>query len=277
MEDTAVRETTSSVGRMLDTNQPGTMSEYLAQQPTVELERLKRKRRLAAAYRVFARFKFDMGGAGHITARDPEHPDCFWVNPAGVHFSQIRVSDLMLVDHHGKILEAPAKAPALLNGAAFAIHSRLHAARPDVIAAAHSHSLYGKSFSTLGKLLDPITQDSAAFYQDHALFDRFSGVVFDVEEGDRLAEALGDKHALILQNHGLLTVGETVDSCVWRYLSMENACQTQLIAMSAGKPIAMDAAVAAHTQRQVGAEAVMAGCFQPYWQWITAEEPDLLD
>jgi ribulose-5-phosphate 4-epimerase/fuculose-1-phosphate aldolase len=246
-------------------------------QPTVELERLSRKQRLAAGYRLFGRFKFDMGGAGHITVRDPEHHDCFWVNPLGVPFGQICVSDLMLVNHAGEIVEPPKRRPARLNGAAFAIHSRLHAARPDVDAAAHSHSLYGKAFSTLGIKLDPLTQDSAAFYEDHELLTRFTGVVFDLDEADKLAETLGDKHALILQNHGLLTVSETVDGAVWRYLAMENACQTQLLAMAAGKPISMSPEVAAHTQKQVGTERNMWSSFQPYWQMITAEEPDLLD
>lgn len=112
-------------------------------QPTLEQERLYRKQRLAAGYRLFARAGFDMGGAGHITARDPELTDHFWVNPAGVHFSRIRVSDLMLVSHEGEIVQPPARAKPRLNRAAFAIHSELHKARPDVVAAAHSHSLYG--------------------------------------------------------------------------------------------------------------------------------------
>jgi ribulose-5-phosphate 4-epimerase/fuculose-1-phosphate aldolase len=246
-------------------------------QPTLELERLSRKQRLAAAYRIFSRYKFDMGGAGHITVRDPELTDHFWVNPAGVHFSQICVSDLMLVSHDGRIVHEPARVRPVLNGAAFAIHSRLHAARPDVNAAAHSHSLYGKAFSTLGKLLDPITQDAAGFYQDHALLDRFTGVVFDLEEGDRIAATLGTNHAIILQNHGLLTVGDTLEGCVWRYMAMENACQTQLIAEAAGQTRWMPHDVAVATQALVGSERAMWGGFQPYWQWITAEEPDLLD
>jgi ribulose-5-phosphate 4-epimerase/fuculose-1-phosphate aldolase len=261
----------------LDTLYPELDGPFPLAQPTLELERLSRKQRLAAAYRIFARYKFDMGGAGHITVRDPELTDHFWVNPAGVHFSQICVSDLMLVSHDGRIVHEPARARPVLNGAAFAIHSRLHAARPDVNAAAHSHSLYGKAFSALGRPLDPITQDAAAFYQDHALLDRFTGVVFDLEEGDRIAATLGTHHAIILQNHGLLTVGDTLESCVWRYMAMENACQTQLIAEAAGQTRWMPHDVAVATQALVGGERAMWGGFQPYWQWITAQEPDLLD
>src|SRR3954469_19850031 len=178
---------------------------FLPSFDSLEEERLHRKQRLAASFRLFGKFGFDEGIAGHIAVRDPEHLDRFWVNPFGMNFKHIRVSDLICVDHTGAVVEGN----ALVNRAAFAIHSRLHAARPDVIAAAHSHSLHGKAFSTLGKLLDPITQDSCAFFEDHNLFNDYTGVVLDTSEGDRIAEALGGRKALILRNHGLLTVGAT--------------------------------------------------------------------
>ncbi len=154
---------------------------------SVDEERLHRKQRLAAAFRLFARCGFDEGVAGHITARDPEHLDHFWVNPFGMHFSKIRVSDLICVNHRGEVVEGTAR----VNGAAFAIHSQLHAARPDVVAAAHTHSLHGKAWSTLGRLLDPLTQDACAFYEDHGLFDDYTGVVLEADEGKRIAAALG--------------------------------------------------------------------------------------
>ena len=156
---------------------------------------------------MFGKFGFDEGVAGHITARDPELIDHFWVNPLGVAFSQITVSDLVLVSHDGRIVvgERP------VNKAAFAIHSQVHAARPDVVAAAHSHALYGKAWSALGRLLDPITQDACIFYGSHSLYDDFNGVVLDEEEGRNVASALGPSNkAVILQNHGFLTVGATV-------------------------------------------------------------------
>jgi len=252
-------------------------SSAIPAQPTIELERLYRKQRLAAGYRLFARNGFDMGGAGHITARDPELTDHFWVNPAGVHFSRIRVSDLMLVSHEGEIVQPPANAPARLNRAAFAIHSELHKARPDVVAAAHSHSLYGKAWSALGQLLEPLTQDAAAFYDDHSIFEEFSGVVLDTSEGEKIAKALGPRKAVILQNHGILTVGQTVESAVWRYLALENACQVQLLAQAAGPTKPMPDGVARHTAGQVGGEIGGVFAFQPYWDVVSEEEPDLFD
>src|SRR4051812_47002930 len=159
-----------------------------------DAERLHLKQRLAGAFRIFGRFGFDEGVAGHITARDPERPDHFWVNPFGMNFKQVRVSDLILVNHDGEVVEGTWP----VNRAAFAIHSQIHAARPDVVAAAHSHSVYGKAWASLRRELDPLTQDACAFYGDHALFDDFTGVVLDTEEGKRIAHALAGHKAAIL-------------------------------------------------------------------------------
>src|SRR6478672_4592130 len=158
---------------------------------TTDEERLHRKQNLAAAFRLFSRFGFEEGVAGHITARDPELTDHFWVNPFGMSFKHIRVSDLILVDHAGKVVEG--RYP--VNEAAFAIHSQVHQARPDVVAAAHSHSVHGRAISALGETLEPITQDVCAFYEDHALFDDYTGVVTDLEEGRRIATTLGSHKA----------------------------------------------------------------------------------
>jgi len=246
---------------------------YLPQFDSVEEERLHRKQRLAASFRLFGRFGFDEGVAGHITARDPEHLDHFWVNPFGMNFSHIRVSDLILVNDKGEVVEGN----AVVNGAAFAIHSQVHAARPDVIAAAHSHSVYGKSWSTLGRLLDPLTQDACAFYEDHALFDDYTGVVLDPEEGKRIAHALGDRKAVILRNHGLLTAGHSVDEAVWWFITMERSCQAQLLAEAAGTPILIDDDMARLTASQVGSHISGYFSFQPLYQKIVRDQADLLD
>ncbi len=235
-------------------------------------ERLHRQRRLAAGYRIFALKGYDHGLAGHITARDPEFEDRFWVAPIGPWFGHIRVSDLVLVDHDGNILagEGP------INQAGFAIHSAIHKARPDVVAAAHSHSIYGKAWSALGRLLDPISQDACFFYENHVLFDLFSGIVLDTSEGERIAAALGGKRAAILQNHGILTVGGSVESAVAGYVSLENACQTQLLAEAAGTIKPIGHAIASHTAGQmVGGDPGAFG-FRPLYDRIVREQPDFL-
>ena len=236
-------------------------------------ERRHRKQRLAAAFRLFSRYGFDEGVAGHITARDPERSDHFWVNPFGMHFGQIRASDLILVNDHGEVVEG--KYP--VNVAAFAIHSQVHAARPDVVAAAHAHSTYGKSWSSLGRALDPLTQDACAFFEDHTVYGDFTGVVYQTTEGERIAQALGQRKAIILRNHGLLTVGHTVDEAAWWFITMDRSCQAQLMAEAAGTPMKIDPADAAVTRGQVGSH--LAGWFQcqPLMNKIIREEPDLLE
>ena len=240
---------------------------------SLDEERLYRKQRLAAGFRLFSKFGFDEGIAGHITARDPERLDHFWVNPFGTHFGHIRVSDLLLVNDKGDVVVGDKP----VNTAAFAIHSQVHAARPDVIAAGHAHSIYGKSWSALGRLLDPITQDACAFYEDHGLFDDYTGVVIDVEEGKRIAHALGDYKAVILRNHGLLTVGHSVDEAVWWFITMERSCQAQILASSVATPVNIDPAMARLTAGQVGSNLAGYFSFQPLFDRIVREQPDLLD
>jgi len=238
-----------------------------------EERRLHRKQRLAAAYRLFGKFGFDEGVAGHITARDPEHIDHFWVNPMGMSFKQIKVSDLLLVSHDGKVVEGE----GLLNGAAFTIHSHIHKARPDVVAAAHSHSIHGKAWSALGRKLDPITQDACAFYNDHVVFEDFTGVVLETGEGERIATGLGSNKACILQNHGLLTVGQSVEEAAWWFITMERSCQAQLLAEAAGTPKLIDDENARKTCEVVGSSLAGWFSFQPLYNVIVAEQPDLMD
>lgn len=248
----------------------------LATYPTfasLDAERLHRKQRLAAAFRLFARFGFDEGVAGHITARDPELPDHFWVNPLGIHFGQIRVSDLLLVNADGEVVEG--RLP--VNDAAFAIHSQVHRARPDVVSAAHAHSMHGRSWSAFGRLLDPYSQDSCAFFEDHAVFDDYTGIVLELDEGRRIAEALGSGKGAILRNHGLLTCGQSVDEAAWWFVAMERACQSQLLIEATGRPpVRIDDDHARATAAQVGSHLAGWFSFQPLWDTITADQPDLL-
>ncbi len=238
-----------------------------------EDERLYVKKRLTAGFRLFGKLGFDEGSAGHITVRDPEHSDRFWVNPFGVSFKQIKMSELLLVNHDGEILEGD----GILNAAAFAIHSGIHKARPDVMAAAHSHSVYGKTWSSLGRKLDPLTQDSCAFYNDHVVFNDFTGVVLDPSEGKRIAKDLGQNKAAILLNHGLLTVGTCVDTAVWWYITMERSCQAQLMAEAAGTPVFVRPDIAEITYGDVGNEKIGWFNFKPLHDVIVAEQPDMFD
>ncbi|KAF2704397.1 class II aldolase/adducin domain-containing protein [Pleomassaria siparia CBS 279.74] len=225
-------------------------------------ERAYLKGRLAAAFRIFGKYGFDEGVAGHITLRDPVDPTTFWVNPFGVAFSLIKASDLILVSEEGEVIDGgPCR---LLNSAAYMIHSAIHQARPDVNAAAHSHSIYGRSFCSLGRKLDTITQDSCAFHNDHVLYDSFNGIVLATEEGENIAKALGSKKAALLQNHGLLTCGQTIEEAVFWFVSMDKCCHAQLLADAAaagrgGETVKIGDEEAAFTYKTVGTP--LAGWF----------------
>lgn len=220
-------------------------------------ERLRRKRLLAAGMRLFASMGLDEGAAGHITVRDPEEPEHFWVNPFGLPFALVTVSDLLRVDHEGTVVEGDGP----LNSAAFAIHSSVHSARPDIVAAAHSHSLYGKVLAGTDDHLLPLNFDACAFFEDHARFEEFNGTVLNTDEGKRIAHALGDGKLVILSNHGLLTVGESVESALYWFVAAERAAQVQAIAMSMGRPLRLICDDDARRSRgQLGTE--VAGRFQ---------------
>ena len=240
---------------------------------TVEEERMHRKVQLAATFRMFSKAGLDEGVAGHVTARDPEHTDSYWVNPFGMHFSLIKQSDLVRVDHAGNVVEGN----RAVNGAAVAIHCGVHQARPDVIAAAHAHGVYGKTLSSLPMGIEMLTQDSCAFYNDFGVFDDFSGVVLAAEEGVKIGKALGDRKAVILKNHGMLTVGHSVESAAWWFLTLERTSQSQLMAYAAGTPRIIDDEAAEATYATVGGE--FAGWFQwqPLWQRISKDNPDIFD
>lgn len=241
---------------------------------SVEEARLHRKQMLVASFRLFDRFGFNEGVAGHITARDPELTDHFWVNGFGVDFGSIKMSDLILCNHHGDVVEGNYS----VNRAAFAIHSQVHLARPDVVAAAHAHSVYGKAFSCLGKLLDPLTQDACAFFEDHGHYNDFGGVANDIEEGQRIAHAVGSYKAAILQNHGLITVGQSVEEAVWWFITMERSCQAQLLAEATGNStIKVDRETALKVRAEIGFPLAGYFQFQPLLQKIQREIPNLFN
>ncbi|MET9496339.1 class II aldolase/adducin family protein [Streptomyces sp. NPDC006552] len=235
-------------------------------------ERRYRKERLAAALRVFGRLGYEDGVSGHITARDPEFEDCYWVNPFGMPFGHITAGDLVLADGDGQVVEGRHH----VNQAAFTVHAEVHRARPDLVAVAHCHSTYGRAVAALGELIEPITQEACAFYEDHALLDEYTGVSVDAGEGKRIAVALGGFKALVLRNHGLLTVGDSVDAAAWWFIALERCCQVQLAARAAGRPVLIDRRQAVATRERTGGDLVAWINYQSLWQDITRREPELL-
>jgi ribulose-5-phosphate 4-epimerase/fuculose-1-phosphate aldolase len=174
----------------------------------------------------------------------------------GVHFGMLKASDMVQINEEGQVIGGNKVA---VNAAGFVIHSAIHRARPDVHAACHMHSRFGKAWSAFGKPIDILNQDACLFYNNQAVYDDFGGVVLGEDEGQRLVEALGDTNRVIfLQNHGLLTAGGTVDEAAYLFTALERTCEVQLMVEAAGlkKNIVSDEA-AAYTHK-VNADPVSA-------------------
>ncbi|KAJ7280291.1 arad-like aldolase/epimerase [Mycena rebaudengoi] len=190
------------------------------------------KGHMAAAFRYWGKLGFGEGTAGHITCRDPVLPDHYWMNPFGVHFSLITKSNLVLVGPDGYVTKHGAQLG--INYAGYVIHTAIHKARPDVVAAAHCHSIYGKTWSVFGKPIEILQQDGCLFHDNLSVYANFGGVVLGPEEGENIAKALGPKNkTAILQNHGLLTLGNTIDECVYLFALLDRHCHLQLLAEAA--------------------------------------------
>ncbi len=234
----------------------------------IDDERRHRKRTLAAAFRVFGKLGFDEGVMGHASVRDPENPEHFWINRFAVPFSRIRVGDLVRVDYQGNRIEGE----GYLHPGGLPLHSAILANRPQVVAAVHTHSPYGKIWSSTGRLLEPISNEAAVFFGRHAIYDSFAG-----GEGVNLANALGEGgRAVIMKNHGILTVGESIDEAAYLFVSLEKLCREQVYARLLGQPQAIEPERAAAMAARFGAYNGWLN-FQNLYREIVEEQPDLLD
>lgn len=190
------------------------------------------KEHLAAAFRWWGKQGFGEGVAGHITVRDPVKPDHYFMNSFGQHFSTIKASDLCHVGPDGYVTSEGAQMP--INTAGFHIHSAIHKARPEINCAAHCHSINGRAWSVFGKKPDILTQDACVFHDNVGVYDNFGGIVLAAEEGENIARALGPKNrACILQNHGLLTLGDTADEAMHLFTVLDRLCGIQLMVEAA--------------------------------------------
>ncbi|WP_431877001.1 class II aldolase/adducin family protein [Amycolatopsis sacchari] len=240
---------------------------------TVDGERRHRKQRLAAALRLFGKYGFGEGISGHVSVRDPEHHDRFWVNPFGISFSRVRVRDLICVDAGGTVVEGTHR----VNPSAFVIHSRIHEHCPGAEAAAHAHTVHSRALGALGRTLEPLDQESASFYRDQVLFDGYEGPSISVEQGRQIADALGGRRAILLRHHGLITVGGTLEEAVHRFFTYDGCAQVQLLASAAGRPKPMSEEQALAAKDGFGDSQLAWASFQLLYDEITAEQPELLD
>lgn len=216
------------------------IDETLAAFPTpegVDEIRADRKKQVALGYRILAAQRWGDLGDGHISARDPERTDCFWMLRYGVSYHEAKVRDLVLVGPDGELVEGD----GIINVAGYYIHHPILVARPDVVSATHVHTGWGTPFSAEVRPIEPITQESCIFFEDHAIFDNEEVQVQSVDGGKKIAVALSRNRAVILRNHGLLTVGSRVDESVGTFVMMERVAESHMKTRNA-KPISDGAA-----------------------------------
>ena len=195
---------------------------------SIEAERLRRKRQVALGYRIFASLRWGDLGDGHITARDPEHTDCMWLLRYPVGFEAATIDDLVLVRPDGST-----EGDVAINSTAYHIHHPIHAARPAVVAVAHTHTQWGTPFCATRRPLQPITQESCVFYENWSFFDDEEVQVLGLEGGARIAEAMGDTDAVLLRSHGLLTTGPSVAQAIAAFVTLERVTEAHMKAPDA--------------------------------------------
>ena len=238
-------------------------------------ERLHLKQRLVAACRAFALEGFDYGFAGHLTVRDPEHPELYWTNPMCVHFAQVKVSNLILADHKGRVVEGN----HAINRAGFVLHAAVHEAHPDIVAMCHAHTVYGTAFAALGRQLDPISQDAAAFFEDHVVIkDEAGQVAVEEKAGMAVCDWFKGVKAAIHQNHGLLTASRhSIEAAAFWFIALERCCRQQLMVDATGhKPVFVSPERSRYSREHVGSEYIGWLHFQPIWEHLVATQPDML-
>lgn len=203
------------------------------------------RRELAAAYRLVARFGMDDSIFTHISARLPGPEHHFLLNAFGQRFEEVTPGSLVTVDLAGNILDDPTGLG--INPAGFTIHSAVHAVREDAICVLHTHTVAGIAVASMECGLLPLNQWSLQFH-DRVAYHDYESIALDLDERQRIQADLGDKRALILRNHGLLTAGRTVAEAFALMHNLERSCKVQVAVLSSGeRPIPVDAAVAEKT------------------------------
>ena len=237
---------------------------------SIEDERAHRKRMCALGYRIFGRLGYGSTGDGHVSARDPELTDHFWLLRYGARFADATVDQLVLVGPDGNLAEGDGG----INRAAYYIHHPLHEARPDVVSAAHCHTPYGTPFSAQNRLFEALSQEACAFYFDQSLFDDEEVAVASTDGGRRIGEAMGSTNLCVLRNHGLLTADTSVEGAVSRFVVAERVAEVHIKAGELGAPISEEGAKIAYD----GFASVDIGWH--WWQWLVRDmidDPTVVD
>jgi ribulose-5-phosphate 4-epimerase/fuculose-1-phosphate aldolase len=195
----------------------------------VSKEEWEKRVDLAACYRLMDLYGMTEMSANHITTQVPGEPGAFLLNPHGMLYDQMTASCFIKINLAGDILFNPTEYTT--NRAGYVIHSCIHAARHDVDCIIHSHTIAGMAVSAMKCGLLPLAQTSMRFAR--IAYHDYEGVVLNLDEQERLLRDLGDGEAMILRNHGLLTVGASIPEAFNTMFRLERACQVQVAAMAA--------------------------------------------
>jgi len=188
---------------------------------------------LAACYRLMAEYDMVEMIANHISARVPGTTNEFLINPYGMLYEEITASSLIKIDLEGNVLFNATDYG--VNQAGYVIHSAVHSARHDVDCVIHTHTLAGMSVSAHKQGLLPLAQTAMRFGE--IAYHDYEGPALRLDERERLVKSLGDREAMILRNHGLLTVGDSIAECFNNHYRLERACQLQVMTLSCNTEI----------------------------------------
>lgn len=215
-------------------------AQYYLSRKAHDFSKEEMKYRLAATYRMMFMEGLGEGISGHISARVPGKPDQYWISAFGLLADEITPGHIITVDSSGQAMEGDYP----VNVAGFCIHSVMHKKRPDINAIVHTHSPWGTIFSSLDSDLLPLDQNSCTFFENHARYDQYEGPVNEVKEAQNLCLALGNNDSIILNHHGALTCGESLEKAAVLMVSMERAFRVNVLALQTGiaKPIASEIA-----------------------------------
>jgi ribulose-5-phosphate 4-epimerase/fuculose-1-phosphate aldolase len=230
----------------------------------VSEEEWKARVELAALYRLVALNWWDDMVYTHISARVPGPEHHFLINPYGLFFGEMTASALVKIDLEGRVLQ---ETPHFINAAGFTIHSAIHAAREDAHYVMHLHTDQGVAVSAQAEGLLPLSQHALIILPRLAYHD-YEGIALNLDERERLVADLGDRHAMLLRNHGTLAVGETAGDCWTHMFYLERACKQQVMALSCGRdrvliaPQAAQDEVKRQTRNGVGGALAWPGCLR---------------
>ncbi len=231
------------------------MATAIAEKPQMSDAEWEARQQLAACYRVFDMLGWSEMIYNHITVKVPGEDNAYLINPYGLHFSEVKASNLVKIDIDGNKLDG---SPYPVNPAGFTQHSVFHKHLPDAHCIMHTHTTAGMAVSALEGGLQP-TNFYACNFAGQIAYHDFEGVTVRSEEGERLIANLGGKRVMFLRNHGILVMGRTLPEAFIKHWALQRACEIQLATLSMGKPLHVPGEVVSVHQRDLSKVQIPGG------------------